>query len=851
MRLRATKTLLVEPALPPAIEPLRRLAHNLHWTWHTDAAALFERMGRDRWEATGHNPVRMLQSATPPELAALANDDGFLLHLNRVANAFDAYMARPPRVTIPGSGERAVVAYFSLEFALTESLPNYSGGLGVLAGDHLKSASDLGLPLVGVGLLYREGYFQQALGPDGWQREEYTEIDMAGQPVHPVLDDGGAQVTVAVPFDGRDVVAAVWRIDVGRTPLYVLDTDVEGNSPIDRKITSRLYGGDIETRIQQEMILGIGGVRALHAIGLHPVACHMNEGHSALLGADRIRMFMEEGGNTFDEALLPVSAATVFTTHTAVAAGIDLFPPELVRRHLGRYYYSLGIDDRRFLGLGRINPDDDHEPFSMALLGLRLSGYRNGVSRLHRTVSRNLWESAWPRLPVEQIPIDSITNGVHLPTWVSHGMADLFDRYVGHGWRDDPVRPEAWQGVRDIPNGELWDTHESQRHRLIIRARNQHRESAARRGLAADDRNTGQVLDIQALTIGFARRFAGYKRATLLFRDPERLARIINAPGRPAQFIFAGKAHPRDEPAKQLIREVVKYSRMPEFRDRLVILERYDVELARALVQGCDIWLNTPLRPLEASGTSGMKAVANGALHMSVMDGWWAEAARADSGWSIGRDRVEDDPEVQDAFDSESIYDLLENEIIPAFYERDEEGVPNDWVALMKNSIANYAPVFSTHRMVSEYASTAYAPAAASWTRLRSEHGDTARDLNAWLARVRRDWDSMKICAVDDDGLDGNSADRPLTVTIQIHPGALRPDDLDVDVVFGVADPTGDLQVVSDAGATLEDTAEDGICRFVAKFPPSVAGRAGYAVRVLPGHPALHNPFDLGLVSWG
>jgi len=849
MRLRATRTFLIEPAIPPELEPVRRLSQNLFWTWNTDAATLFERIDREAWHESGHNPVRLLQRVTPEQWQSLAKDDGFRRHLERVVEAFETYMSRKPLVEVPGTSKRNVIAYFSMEFALAESLPNYSGGLGVLAGDHLKSASDLGLPLVGVGLLYHQGYFRQQLTPDGWQHEEYSDIELAGQPLRRVHDASGDQLRVQVPFDGRQVHACVWRIDVGKTPLYLLDTNIEPNSPQDRQITARLYGGDSETRIQQEMVLGIGGVRALHALDLHPAVCHMNEGHSALLGAERIRMMMEEYGASFEEARIPVTSATVFTTHTAVAAGIDLFAPDLLRNYLGHYYTSMGLDDQGFLGLGRTNPADGTEPFSMALLGLRLSGYRNGVSKLHQTVSRRLWETAWPALPLSQVPIDSVTNGVHLPTWVAHEVGDLFDRYVGPGWRDNPVNAE-WNRVLDIPDEELWRVHERQRERLVLRARAQHAEDLVRRGQAPGSERAGQPLDGRALTIGFARRFAGYKRATLLFRDPDRLAAILNNPERPVQVVFSGKAHPRDEPAKALIRDVLQFSRRPEFRDRVILLERYDMDLARSLVQGTDVWLNTPLRPLEASGTSGMKAVANGGLHMSVMDGWWWEAYRPGLGWAIGRDRLDDDPEAQDAFDSNSLYDLLENDVAPTFYDRDGDGIPRAWVQRMKASIAAFAPVYNTSRMVAEYADTAYARAAASWGRLRKSGLAMAREQAAWLARVRAAWGEVKVCDVEDDGGEARPAGKPVRVTVQVHPGPLSPDDLRVDIVFGPATPAGDLSIDSTAPLTLRERRDDGICVFGGAFIPGTGGRAGYAVRVLPHHAGLHDPFASGLALW-
>lgn len=849
MRLRAARTLIVEPTLPASLEPLRRLASNLYWTWNTDAAALFERIDRDAWQECGHNPVRLLQVAEPETLQRLADDDGFGLHLKRVLAAFDAYMARDPIVTVPGTSATEVIAYFSMEYALTESLANYSGGLGVLAGDHLKSASDLGLPLVAVGLLYHQGYFRQDITADGWQREEYFDLDLAAQPLNHVLGEDGTPLVVTIPFNGRQVMAWVWRLDVGKTPLFLLDTNIELNGPADREVTARLYGGDNEMRIQQEMVLGIGGVRALQAMGYYPSVCHMNEGHSALLGMDRIRKIMEEFGVTFAEARVPVTAATAFTTHTAVAAGIDVFPPDLLKRYLTHYYTSLGLDDDTFIGLGRTNPQDPNEQFSMAVLGLHLSGFRNGVSRLHRGVSRQLWDSAWPALPFDQIPIDSVTNGVHLPTWVAHDVGDMFDRYIGPTWREDPVGTN-WRELHSAPDEELWRTHERQRERLVLRARQQHRDDLMRRGHSAGDVTQGQVLDTRVLTIVFARRFAAYKRATLLFRDPDRLAAILNNADRPIQVLFSGKAHPRDDGAKALIRDVIQMSREPRFRERLVLLERYDLDLARSLVQGADIWLNTPLRPLEASGTSGMKACANGALHMSVLDGWWWEAYEPGLGWAIGRERLDDDPEAQDAFDAESLYDLLEHEVAPLFYERDGDGVPRAWVQRMKRSISTFAPVFNTNRMVTEYAAKAYEPAAAAWHALRDDNLAGARAQAAWLERVKAGWDQVKVYAVEDDAGEARRSGSSVTVTVQLYPGTLGPEDLRLDVVYGAASPTGELSATNEEPLAFVDQHEDRLCTYRGTFHPKGGGRLGYAVRILPTHATLQHPFATGLAHW-
>lgn len=849
MRLRAARTFIIDPRLPEPLEPLRELAGNLYWTWNTDAGALFERIDRELWRETAHNPVRLLQLVGQERLAELAEDGGFLAHLGRVYEAYRAYRERGPQLEVEGLEPGDVVAYFSLEFALAECLPNYSGGLGVLAGDHLKSASDLGLPLVGVGLFYHHGYFQQEISPDGWQQEVYPDLDPATLPMHHVTDAQGRPVEVAIPFDGRECWAQAWRVDVGNVPLYVLTTNIERNPPGDREITARLYGGDNEMRIQQEMVLGIGGVRLLQALGIEPAVCHMNEGHSALLGIERIRAAMEQFGVSFAEARLPVTGATVFTTHTAVAAGIDLFPPELVRRYLGHTWPRLGLDDRSFLDLGRTRPGDDGEPFSMAVLGLNLSGFRNGVSRLHQGVSRRLWESAWPNLPLDLIPIDAITNGVHLPTWVSHEMGQLFDRYVGPAWREDPAGVD-WSAVFDIPDEELWRVHERQREQLVLRARQQYREDQLRRGLPDGESEGTPILDPEALTIGFARRFAGYKRATLLLRDPERLARILGDPERPVQVIFSGKAHPRDDGAKALIREVVQASRSAPFRGRLLLLERYDVELARQLVAGSDVWLNTPLRPLEASGTSGMKACANGVLHMSVLDGWWWEAYRPGTGWAIGRNRLEDDPEAQDAFDAESLYSLLEGEVIPLYYDRDAHGVPRGWVRRMKETIAAYAAQFSTNRMVAEYARRAYGPAAAAWHALRADGLARARELAAWMERVRAQWESVKVYTVEDDGTELRRAGEPVRVRVQLHPGGLQPGELKVDIVYGRAGAGHELRIEAEAPMAFSGQQEDRLCHYEGEFAPAWGGRVGYAVRVTPCHPELPPILSTGLAHW-
>jgi len=843
MPIRAFRTITVEPNLPETLQPLITLSRNLWWTWNKDAAIAFRDIDPALWERCTHNPVRMLQMADTDRFERLGRDEEFVARVRSVWESFHHYMGRPPR-SILGAG--GVVAYFSMEFALTESLPSYSGGLGVLAGDHLKSASDVRLPLVGVGLFYQEGYFHQQLDESGWQRESYSTIDPVGQPFAQVEDASGHPISVRVPFPGREVIAAVLRLDVGQVPLYLLDTNVDENSPEDREITCRLYGGDDEMRVKQEMVLGIGGARALEAVGIQPSVYHMNEGHSAFLGLERIRRLMEEQGLSFDEARIPVSASTVFTTHTAVAAGIDKFSPDLLSAQLGPYYRAIGLDDHAFRGLGRTNPDNELEPFSMAVLGLHLSGKRNGVSQLHGDVSRRLWSNAWAGEPEELTPIGAVTNGVHLPTWVANELSHLYDRAVGADWRDAPQDASPWQNLCDIPNAELWETHVMLRERLVARAQVRFITDAARAGRIV---NGPRPLRPDALTIGFARRFAAYKRATLLFHDPERLARILNNPDRPVQIIFAGKSHPRDEGGKQLIREVSEFSRRPEFRDHLVILEDYDVDLARTLVQGCDVWLNTPLRPMEASGTSGMKAVANGCLHLSVRDGWWAEAYREPFGWAIGNGSVGSDPASQDELDAHALYDLLEQEVVPLFYSRDASGMPDAWVDRMRGSICEYAPRFNSGRMVNDYADGSYVPAAEAGRRLSQDEFRVTRNAAAWLARIRSAWSGVKILSIEDEPGRQAQTGKPVKVSVQVHTGQLAPTDVRVDLVFGEANLAQQSAATGISSLMFSGATSEGVHQFVGDFRPAHGGRIGYAIRVLPFHADL-DTLDTGLVLW-
>src|SRR5579884_2132115 len=798
--LRPLRTFVVRPALPASLGRLEELAYNLWWTWNTDAAELFERIDRNLWADLGHNPVRLLGAVPQSRLDALAEDDSFQGHLERVLAQFDEYLASSRTWFERHSGmPRVGVAYFSLEFGLHECLPIYSGGMGILAGDHIKSASDLGIPFAGVSLLYQEGYFRQYLNADGWQLERYFDNDFHQMPVRLERDAHGQPVTVAVEYPGRRCVAQIWRIDVGRAPLYLLDANVPENGPHDRQVTTRLYQGDLDMRIRQEVLLGVGGVRALAALGREPTVCHMNEGHAAFLAIERIRRLMTERKLSFHEAREIAAAGNVFTTHTPVPAGIDLFGADLIDQYFGRWYGELGLSRDEFLGLGRQNPFNGQEPFSMAVLAIRLAEHVNGVSKLHWHVSRRMWQGVWPELPVDEVPIGAITNGVHTGFWTAGSeMEPLYDRYLGPEWREEPSDGEVWQSIFQVPAEELWRAHERGRERLVSFAHERLRRQAAQRGApAAETAQSGQLLNPDVLTIGFARRFATYKRATLLFRDPERLRRILGDRNRPVQIIVAGKAHPQDVPGRETIRQLIHEARRPEYGNRIVFVEDYDIDVARQLVQGVDLWLNNPRRPLEASGTSGMKVAVNGGLNVSILDGWWAEAYSPELGWAIGRGEEYADTaeahEYQDTIESRALYEVLEKDVIPLFYDRGPDGLPRGWIARMKTSIAANAPYFSTHRMVEEYFATAYEPAMRRYAELGAEDAARARELAAWKRRVAESWRDVKVLEVDSNGGRDVVVGSAMDVKAMVQLGQLKPEDVRVELYAGALDPHGEI----------------------------------------------------------
>jgi len=856
--LKPVRVFNVIPSLPEPLEPLRELAYNLRWAWDHDSIDLFRRLDTDLWESSGHNPVQMLGSIDQMRLVAASADDSFLAHLERVSGALETRMGRNSwfgRAHSPAG--KLLVAYFSAEFGLTECLSIFAGGLGVLSGDHVKSASDLGVPLVAAGLLYQQGYFRQYLSQAGWQQEEYVTNDFHNLPLRPLAQPDGKPLTIEVQYPGRAVTARIWRAQAGRVPVYLLDTNVAANSPADRQITGELYGGDNEMRLKQEILLGIGGYRALEAAHVLPVVYHMNEGHSAFLSLEHVRRLMERYRLAFPEARELASASLIFTGHTPVEAGHDYFAPDLMDRYFTAYSQSLGLNRNDFLALGRRNAGDPNERFCMTILALRLAASSNGVSKLHGEVSRRMWQGIWPGVPVEEVPIGHVTNGVHFRSWISNEMNLLYDRYLGPQWRE-AANGVIWKRVETIPAAELWRTHERRRERLVAFARRKLRDQLKRRGAPPSEIEAAdEVLDADALTIGFARRFATYKRATLLLRDPERLKRILCDAQRPVQIIYAGKAHPRDGGGKELIQRIVALARDPAFRRHLVFLEDQDMAISRGLVQGCDVWLNTPRRPLEASGTSGMKAAANGALNLSTLDGWWDEAwrtPRPDSesiGWAIGNGEHYDDPAQQDQVEAEALYDLLERDVVPTFYELGPDRLPRRWIAQMKGSLKNLCDTFNTHRMVREYTERFYLPAYERFARLEADSAAASRALASWMGLVRREWPQVRVEALE-EGPSGEAKVGDLVgVRARLRLGALSPADVIVELYLGALDAAGEL--VQPATFPMRHAGSPGNGGHVfeaAGVPCCRSGLQGYTVRVLPHHPDLAARFVPGLITW-
>jgi glycogen phosphorylase len=838
----------VNPQIPKALKPLEELAHNLWLSWNHDALSLFTRLDFDAWTQSRQNPVRMLGLVPQERFEKLTTDDSYLAALNAVVEKFRRYKAG--KDTWYRGARKNTIAYFSMEYGLDVSLPIYSGGLGVLSGDHMKSASDLGLPLVGVGLLYQQGYFQQYLNADGFQQESYPENDWYNMPVRQVLDGEGNDVRISVQFPDSRVVARVWEVKVGRISLYLLDTNLDENSDANRMITATLYGGDREMRMKQEILLGIGGLRALRAMGINPAVTHMNEGHSAFLGIERIREYMQLHGLTRQEAIQAIWPTNIFTTHTPVPAGNERFGIDLMHKYFPVITEGTGFTWEEFIALGRENPEDSQEPFCMTVLAIRLSAYNNGVSELHGVVSREMWKQLWPELPVEEVPITHITNGVHTRSFLSPEIKDLLDRYFGPRFYDEPTYIEIWDRMSRVSDEELWRIHEMGKNRLVTFTRDRLKKQLTRRGAShAQVVHADEVLSPYTFTISFARRFATYKRATLLFRDPDRLRRLLTNPERPVQIIFAGKAHPHDIPGKNLIKDIVHFASDPEIRSKIVFLENYDLEIAKYLVSGSDIWLNTPRRPMEASGTSGMKAAINGVLNTSILDGWWAEGYTPERGYAIGAGEEYEDEELQDEIESKLLYDLLEREIIPTYYDRGRDGLPRDWIAKMKASMSELGGLFSTSRMLTEYAERFYLPALKNYEKVNRNDLEQARRLSEYIHRLRHEWKNVSV--FDIEGVDGRSlkVGDAFSVKCHVHLGKIDPAEVSVQVYTGRIDAEGSLE--SPQTVEMKPVGKDAKGHiYSVKVRCRQAGRQGFAVRVMPDNPDLVHRYVPGLLRW-
>jgi starch phosphorylase len=858
---RAIRRFTVRPVLPTALTALGDLAGNLRWSWHPGSQDVFEYVDPELWESTGRDPVKLLGAVGPARLQELASDTEFLRLLHAAREDLERYLTGErwyQKRQAAGESLPRAIAYFSPEFGITAVLPQYSGGLGILAGDHLKAASDLGVPILGVGLLYRHGYFKQALSREGWQQETYPVLDPDGLPISLLHEENGQRTLIRIALPGGpELQARIWVAGVGRVPLLMLDTDVEGNPDHYRDVTDRLYGGNSEHRLRQELLLGVGGVRAIRAycrITGHPApeVFHTNEGHAGFLGLERIReLTLAEGGPRLDlDTALEVSrASTVFTTHTPVPAGIDRFPRTLVEQYFSDAGPVPGVPVERILALGTEDYEGgDRSVFNMAVMGFRLAQRANGVSRLHGHVSRGMFSGLWPAFDEAEVPIGSITNGVHAPSWVAR---EIFDLAAGQGADRDSDEVDAfWAAVDKVPGDQVWATKRVLRQRLVQDARKRLRRSWEKRGAATAELGwIDSALDPDVLTIGFARRVPSYKRLTLMLRHPDRLKRLLLDPERPVQLVIAGKAHPADDGGKKLIQEMVRFADDPEVRHRIVFLPNYDIAMAQPLYPGCDVWLNNPLRPYEACGTSGMKAALNGGLNLSILDGWWDEWFDGDNGWAIPSADGVDDPDHRDDLEANALYDLIENEVAPRFYDVDAEGVPTRWLEMTRHTLKSLGPKVLATRMVRDYVRQLYAPAATTAHRLNSDFAGAA-ELAAWKKKVRAGWDGVRVEHVESSGVgDAPEVGDTMSVRAFVALGSLSPEDVDVQLVHGRSTGEDELVDVAVESLRVAESYEGGRHRFDGGHVLDRSGAFGYTVRVIPRNDLLASPAELGVVA--
>jgi starch phosphorylase len=839
--MKALRSFTVRTRLPEALAPLGAIAMNLRWSWDERTRDLFRWVDPAVWESTGHDPVGLLGRVTSERFDQLAADPAFLSFLGEVKDELDGYLERPRWFQTKGRSPLRAVAYFSPEFGIAEALPQYSGGLGVLAGDHLKAASALGVPLVGVGLFYKQGYFRQSLNSDGWQQETFPTLDPFGMAV--TLLEG---LKITVDLAGTPLTAQVWRADVGRIRLYLLDSDIEENDEQGRGVTDRLYGGGTEHRMRQEILLGVGGVRALDAAGETTQVFHTNEGHAGFLGLERIRRVIADDDLSFEQAIEATRAATVFTTHTPVPAGIDLFPRDLMEKYFGGWAKACGVKMDELMAIGHAPGQEPAEPFNMAVMGLRLAGRANGVSKLHGEVSREMFQHLWPGVPSAEVPIGSVTNGVHGYTWVSPQMSDLLTRHLLPSWNEADAA--TWDRIDRVPDDELWRVREQGRSQLVHFVRDRLRAQILSRG-DGDVSWCDDAFDPRALTIGFSRRFATYKRADLLLSQPERLERLLLSVDQPVQLVFAGKAHPADDQGKELIRRIAQFARRPEVRHRFTFVDNYDIAVARMFYQGADVWLNNPRRPHEACGTSGEKAALNGSLNCSILDGWWAEMYDGNNGWAIASAENETDLARRDAIEAESLFDLLEQQIVPLFYDRGPGPIPRRWVAKVKHGLRTLGPQVEATRMVKDYVSQMYEPAAERGDAMAADSWKRARVLADWKATVRDKWADVRIADIEADTAVVEVGDeRQVSATVAL--GALSPDDVAVELIHGPVGANDELTDTETLTLQLVGPGDGDVYRFTGSFRSRTTGRHGFALRVVPAHTDLDSAAEMGAVAW-
>ena len=844
----------VRPQLPKRIGKLYDISYNLWWSWNTDFLRLFKKIDIDLWEQCQKNPIKFLKLVSQDKLEKVASDTEFLKDYDKITKDFEDYMnAKNTWFSKKYSNNtNDLIGYFSAEYGLDETVAIYSGGLGILSGDHLKSASDLGIPLVGVGLLYKHGYFNQKINGNGEQETEYKDVDLSLLPVTPVKDEKGKELLVSLKLPNKKLYLKVWQINVGRVKLYLMDSDIDENIPEYRDVTTTLYGGNQEMRIKQEIVLGMGGVNLLHTLGLKPTVYHMNEGHSSFLTIELIKNTMKYKEVSFEIAKDIVSAMTVFTTHTPVPAGNDIFPIELVEKYFNGYWNRLGISKEQFLRLGMKPGDDMNNGFNMGILALKIAGKKNGVSKLHGAVSRELFGDVWPNVPANESPIDYVTNGVHTCSWLAPSIKELYNEYLRPYWQDNIQSDEVWKDIYKVPDEKLWEIHQSRKEKMIRMVKQSTIDRLRKYNYSYDEiDDIVNKLDPNILTIGFARRFETYKRATLIFRDLERITKIFNEKDMPVQIVFAGKAHPQDPEGQGLIKYIHELSMKPQFKGKIFILENYNIGMSRYLVSGVDVWLNNPRRPLEASGTSGQKAAVNGVINFSVLDGWWAEGYDQKNGWTIGTNAEYKSYDEQDDSDAKSLYDTLENKIIPMYYKRNEKGYSDEWLKIMKNTIASNAGRYSTSRMLQDYVEKMYIPLCNLSNKYYKDLDEVA-NLNEWKDKMTKHFEKIEIKQSESNYNDITiDAGNKITVgcEVKLPNKFVTIDSIQAEVFYGKITTEG---IVNDIQITKMDYdgEEDGIHKFSAKIELKSGGDYGYTFRVVPKNSMIPNVMDLNLIKW-